>query len=125
MGTRVAPNDLYREIRNPDHWSHGKSPFTYLAMPAVLEFAEKPEDWVTLWPESDRPWEGDEDEPPNERGLWTKWDGRQLYERRGEVGPGTWAMVYQQQDVQEDSIFPPAAVSRLVSIANAVQCWYY
>jgi len=40
MGTRVAPNDLYREIRNPDHWSHGKSPFTYLAMPAVLEFAE-------------------------------------------------------------------------------------
>jgi hypothetical protein len=110
MGTRVAPNDLYREIRNPDHWSHGKSPFTYLAMPAVLEFADKPEDWVTLWPESDRPWEGDEDLPPNERGLWSKWDGRQLYQRRGEVGPGTWAMVYQQQDVQEDSIFPPAAV---------------
>ena len=36
VGTRIAPNDLYREIRNPDHWTGGKTPFTYFAMPADL-----------------------------------------------------------------------------------------
>ena len=35
VGTRIAANDLYREIRNPDHWVGGKTPFTYFAMPAV------------------------------------------------------------------------------------------
>ena len=46
-GTRVASNDLYRELRNPDHWSGGNVPFTVLAMPAVLESYEDPKDWVT------------------------------------------------------------------------------
>ncbi len=31
------------------HWSGGKSPFTYMGMPAVLEYSEKPQDWKTLW----------------------------------------------------------------------------
>lgn len=113
-GTRVASVDLYKQIRNPEHWTSGKSPFTYLAMPAVLEFSDKPKDWVTLWPKSDRPWDGTDDEP-DEDGLYPKWDGPTLYTRRGEVSAATWALVYQQQDVEEDAIFPVAAVSGCVN----------
>jgi hypothetical protein len=101
--------DFYKELRDPKYWSSGKSPFTYMGMPAVLEYADKPEDWKTLWERSDIPWDGDDD-TPDEDGLYPKWDGRTLYRRRGEVTPNTWAMVYQQEDVEEDSIFPPALV---------------
>ena len=116
-GTRVSSIDLYKEIRNPEHWTGGKSPFTYLAMPAVLEFDDKPEKWKTLWARSDRPLDGaDEfDDPelltPDENGHFVKWDGRRLFERRSEVSPSTWALVYQQQDVEEDAIFPLPVVN--------------
>jgi len=118
-GTRVAAVDLYKEIRNPEHWTSGKSPFTYLAMPAVLEFADKPKDWVTLWPRSDRPWDGTEDQP-DEDGLYPKWDGPTLYTRRGEVSANTWALVYQQQDVEEEAIFPLVAVNSCVNRARKI-----
>ena len=111
VGTRIASNDLYREIRNPDHWTGGKTPFTYMSMPAVLEYDDDPEKWVTLWPKSNVPWEGsDEGILPDADGLYPKWDGPALFRRRSEVSPSAWALVYQQQDVQEDSIFPPACV---------------
>lgn len=115
VGTRVAPSDLYRELRNPEHWSGGRSPFTYLGMPAVLELDKKPEKWVTLWSKSDRPWDGDEDVEPDENGLYPKWDGQALFSRRSEVTPSTWAMVYQQEDVSSDSIFPPLCVQGAVN----------
>ena len=115
VGTRIASNDLYRELRNPEHWSGGKSPFTYLAMPAVLETHDDPKDWVTLWARSDRPWDGDDDTTPDSDGLFPKWDGPTLFQRRSEVTPSTWAMVYQQQDVEDDSIFPPLAVTGCVN----------
>ena len=114
-GTRVASIDLYKELRNPDHWAQGDSPFTYLAMPAVLEFADKKEDWVTLWPKSDRPWDGDEDVEPDENGYYPKWNGPELYRRRGEVSASTWALVYQQQDVEEDAVFPPMIVNGCIN----------
>ena len=116
-GTRVSSIDLYKEIRNPEHWTGGRSPFTYLAMPAVLKFDDKPEKWETLWARSDRPLDGaDEfDDPelltPDENGHFVKWDGRRLFERRSEVSPSTWALVYQQQDVEEDAIFPLPVVN--------------
>ena len=109
VGTRVAPVDLYRQIRDPGQWSGGKSPFTYFAMPAVLEFDEKPANWKTLWPRTDRP-ETDRDEP-DETGLYQKWDGPALFTRRSEVAPSVWAMVYQQEDIQEDSIFAPVCLT--------------
>ena len=116
VGTRIASNDLYREIRSPDHWVGGKSPFTYLSMPAVLEYDDNPEKWVTLWPKSHLPWEGSEDEVlPDDDGLYPKWDGPALFRRRSEVSPSAWALVYQQQDVQEDSIFAPACVQGSVN----------
>jgi hypothetical protein len=109
VGTRIAAQDFYKELRDPKYWSNGKSPFTYMGMPAVLEYSDKPEDWKTLWEKSDVPWDGDED-TPDENGLYPKWDGKALFKRRGEVTPNTWALVYQQEDVEEDSIFPPALV---------------
>lgn len=108
VGTRFAASDLYREIRNPKHWSNGVSPFTYFAMPAVLEFAEQPKDWKTLWAKTDV--KGTTKKEPDKDGLYTKWDGPALYRRRGEVTPSTWALVYQQQDIQENSIFRSSCV---------------
>ncbi len=113
VGTRIAAQDFYKELRDPKYWSGGKCPFTYMGMPAVLEYSEKPDDWVTLWPKSDLPWDGDEDTPDPD-GLYPKWDGHALAKRRGEVTPTTWALVYQQEDVAEDSIFPPALVQACI-----------
>jgi hypothetical protein len=113
VGTRVAPVDLYKQIRDGSNWTGGKSPFTYAAMPAVLEFDEKPANWKTLWPKTDRP-EGEVDEPDAD-GLYPKWDGPALFTRRSEVAPSVWAMVYQQEDVVEDAIFSPATVAGCVN----------
>jgi len=107
VGTRFAANDLYREIRSPKHWSNGRSPFTYFAMPAVLDFKDNPKDWVTLWPKTDQKSGSKE---PDAEGFYSKWNGPALYRRRGEVTPSTWALVYQQQDIQENSIFSPVCV---------------
>lgn len=113
VGTRVAPIDLYKMIRDGEQWTGGKTPFTYMSMPAVLEFDEDPKKWKTLWPWTDRA-EGEKDEP-NEQGLYPKWDGPSLFTRRSEVAPSVWAMVYQQEDVQSDSIFSPTIVSGCVN----------
>jgi hypothetical protein len=113
VGTRVAPIDLYKMIRSGDQWTGGKTPFTYCAMPAVLEFDEKPENWKTLWPKTNIQ-ENDIDEQ-FEDGLYPKWDGPSLFKRRSEVAPSIWAMVYQQEDVMEDSIFQPACIAGSVN----------
>ena len=109
VGTRVDPMDLYREIRNPDRYPDGSSPWTYLAMPAVLEFNDKPEEWVTLWPKSDKAWLNSKDEPDAD-GLYPRWDGKNLRDRRSYLDPKTWAMVYQQQDVESEAVFSAEAV---------------
>jgi hypothetical protein len=114
VGTRVDPLDMYREMRNPERYPDNKSPWTYLAMPAVLEFHDKVDDWVTLWPKSDRPWNAD-DSAADENGLYPRWDGVRLRQRRGVLDPKTWAMVYQQQDVESTAIFTPECVRGSVS----------
>ena len=114
VGTRVDPMDLYREMRNPERYPDNASPWTYLAMPAVLEFKDDPKDWVTLWPMSDRPWDAD-DTAPDENGLYPRWSGEHLRKRRGLIDPKTWAMVYQQQDVESTAIFAPDCVRGSVS----------
>lgn len=108
VGTRVAPVDLYRELRNPDHYHDSVVPWTYFSMPAVLEYAEKPQDWVTLWPISDIPFS--DTDIPNEDGLFARWTGSRLARVRNEVGPRRWSLVYQQQDISDESIFDPVCV---------------
>jgi hypothetical protein len=109
IGTRVAPVDLYRELRNPERYISGKSPWTYLACPAVLEYAEDPKDWVTLWPRAAMPWEGEIDEP-DEEGDYPRWDGAHLLKIQNQYPAQTWALVYMQQEVSEDSVFHPKCV---------------
>ena len=113
VGTRVAPIDLYKMIRDGKQWTGGKTPFTYMGMPAVLEFDEDPENWKTLWPKTNIQ-ENDIDEVLDD-GLYPKWDGPSLFKRRSEVAPSVWAMVYQQEDVESDSIFAPACVAGSVN----------
>jgi len=113
VGTRVASIDLYKMIRDGGQWTGGKTPFTYCAMPAVLEFDENPNNWKTLWSRTNIQ-ENDIDEIGDD-GLYPKWDGPSLFKRRSEVAPSVWAMVYQQEDVVENSIFSPTCVAGSVN----------
>ncbi len=110
VGTRLAPVDLYKAIRDPKRYPDEVSPWTYLSQPAVLEFADDPAEWVTLWPESNVPDVGDRNATQLDNGLYEKWSGRRLHQKRRRVAPRTWSLVYMQHEVSEDSVFPEAAV---------------
>lgn len=108
VGTRVASVDLYRHLREPDHYTDGVVPWTYLAMPAVLEYGSGSGDWQTLWPVSDEPFV--ETDEPVATGVFPRWTGPRLSTVRNEVGPRKWSLVYQQADVAEDATFDPVCV---------------
>ena len=110
VGTRVASVDLYKELRNPDRYPGAVVPWTYLAMPALLETNENPEKWVTLWPYSDQPFDGQTDEHKTEDGLYPRWNGKHLFAERQAMDASTWALIYQQQDISDDAIFDPICV---------------
>jgi len=110
IGTRVASVDLYKELRSEDRYPGGQVPWTYLAMPALLETDEDPQKWVTLWPASDMPFDGQTDADKNEDGLYPRWSGRNLYNERQAMDASTWALIYQQQDISDDAIFDPVCV---------------
>ena len=117
VGTRLASKDLYRELRDEHRYPDEASPWSYLSMPAVLEFNDREEDWVTLWPRSNQPEPGSkiETQEADENGLYAKWDGPRLSKKRRRVSPRAWAMVYQQQQVSEDAIFSPEAVKAAIN----------
>lgn len=111
VGTRLAAQDLYSEIRKPQWYSSGQAPWTYLTQPAVLEFAEEPEDWVTLWPYTNV--EPDEDGvqiEPNENGEYPMWDGPTLSRVRADTSGENWARVYMQAQISETMTFTQAMV---------------
>lgn len=114
VGTRVDGMDLYRALRQKERYPSGESPWTYLSQPAVLEYDDDPQRWITLWPRSDSPWAGSV-ERKGADGLYTRWGGKELFRRRGLLAPRTWALAYQQADVEEDSAFPPELVRRAVN----------
>jgi hypothetical protein len=127
VGTRIAPIDLYSELRKPENYANGRVPWTYFASPAILEEGATPGEHVTLWPKSSHPLiKPDEVEAgdvcicndpacaiPDENGLYPKWDGVHL-----EAGPrasnnnADWTLVYQQKSVPEDATFPEHAIHR-------------
>jgi hypothetical protein len=119
VGTRLRPRDLYSELRDPARYPDEESPWTYFAQPAVLEFDEEPENWVTLWPETNVPPNSGKG-VPNPNGMFTKWDGPALFKKRSRISPNLWAMVYQQQQVHEDSVFPVDAVKGVINGARNV-----
>lgn len=110
VGTRVAPTDLYSHVLKDDNYLTGRSPWTYLAQPAVLEFTENSEDWITLWPRSAQPLDEAGGETADEDGLYRAWDGPALEVVRNSNRPGVWALVYMQQQVSEDMTFHPLCV---------------
>ena len=111
VGTRVSAIDLYRELRNGDRYPGGIVPWTYLAMPALLETNDDPAKWETLWPYTDVPFDGqtEEDKHPD-TGLYPRWNGQNLFNERQQMDTSTWALVYQQQDISDDAIFDPVSV---------------
>ena len=115
VGTRLAPVELYSEIQKPEWYGQDEeSPWTYLTQPAVLEFAENPDDWTVLAPWTNRP-------PvslgarrlvePNAEGLYPWHSGKALARRRATSSALNWKMVYQQEQVVEDAIFPADKVA--------------
>jgi hypothetical protein len=115
VGTRLSSKDLYSEVRDPQRYPDEESPWTYLAMPALLQAADDPADWETLWPRSNQPEPGVRDSQPGEDGLYPKWDGPRLSKKRKRMSPRAWAMVYQQQQVADDSIFSPDAIKASIN----------
>jgi|688.fasta_scaffold06190_22 hypothetical protein len=117
VGTRLASKDLYLELRNPARYPEETSPWSYLAMPAVLTFADKADDWETLWPKSNLPEIGarGEDMDPDAEGLFPKWNGERLFKKRARMTPRTWSMVYMQAQVADDAIFDPQSVAAAVN----------
>ena len=116
VGTRVAPVDLYSELRNPEHYADGDVPWTYLSMPAVLNYSEDPENWRTLWPVSDVPFA--ESDVPDEDGNYPRWTGPRLSRVRNEVGSRKWSLVYMNQDVDDEATFDAVAVKGSVDAAR-------
>lgn len=121
IGTRMETTDLYSEILKPSYYAEGQSPWTYLTQPAVLEYADDPKDWKTLWPRTNR--------PPvtiaarklvqqGEDGLWPMWDGPALAKKRRKMSPRNWSMVYMQDQVADDATFPMEAVQGCVDRAR-------
>ena len=92
VGTRVGAIDLYSEIL-----SRFPGVYTYLAQPAVLEYADDVKDWKVLWPER-------EDTSAEALAL-----------TRSETPPTSWARAYQQQTISDDAIFPSEKVMACVS----------
>ena len=133
VGTRISSVDLYSELLKPENYANSKSPWTYLASPAILEEASDPKDHVTLWPHSDEPWvsvEGAEDsdeclcENPrcgegieiDGRTVYPRWDGVHLEKGpRAENNNAEWSLVYQQRSVPDDATFPEHAVTKSIN----------
>ncbi len=124
IGTRIESVDLYSELLKPHHYVDGESPWTYLTQPAVLEYADDPKDWVTLWPVTNRP-------PVSQKGRriaeaagwpqddhWPMWDGLALAKKRRKMSARNWSMVYMQDQVSDDSIFAMEAVQGCVDRAR-------
>ena len=113
VGTRVSAVDLYKELRNPQHYTDGVLPWSYLSMPAVLEYADNPKDWKTLWAKSEQPLT--DTDVPDENGNFDRWTGERLTAVRNEAGPSKWSLVYQNLDIAENAIFDPICVRGAVN----------
>jgi hypothetical protein len=113
VGTRVAATDLYKELRNAQHYTDGILPWSYLSMPAVLEYADDPKDWKCLWEKTTEPLT--DTDVPDENGLFDRWTGPRLTAVRNEAGPSKWSLVYQNLDIAENAIFDPMCVRGAVN----------
>lgn len=142
VGTRLAPYDLYGQLMNPDNYGGEESPWTYLAQPAILEEGTDDQAARVLWPYATMPWaggnsrfstcktcafyrrrSGDQDKDCfnesieiNGVQMWPRWDLFHLeWGPKRRMSPREWALIYQQQALPEDAIFPEFAVKAAVN----------
>ena len=127
VGTRLESVDLYSELVKDHYYIEGGSPWTYLTQPAVLEYAQDPKDWKTLWPETNRSpvsvqgkkaSEIERTDEQRETGSWPMWHGAALQRKRKKMSARNWSMVYMQDQVSDDSIFKMEAVQGCVDKAR-------
>lgn len=124
VGTRMETTDLYSEIRKPSYYVDGESPWTYLKQPAVLEYADDPKDWKTLWPVTNRApvsikgRKVAESEGWPKDGMWPAWPGTALAKKRRKMRARNWSMIYQQDQVADDSTFKQEDVQGCVDRAR-------
>ena len=111
VGTRLAAQDLYSEIRKPEWYVTGESPYTYLSQPAVLEMHPDPKDWKTLWPWTNVEPMGLDKVTPNEQGLYPMWNGPALAEKRNQMSAETWSRVYMQAQISQSTTFTQAEIA--------------
>ena len=57
---------------------------------------------------------------PDKDGFYTKWDGEALSKKRSRMSPNLWAMVYQQQQVHEDAVFPAESIKGVINGARNI-----
>jgi hypothetical protein len=111
VGTRAGNYDLYAALLDGDNFISGKSSWSHMKQPAVIEYGESPEDWVTLWPRSTQPFDpDDETSVPDEDGMYPTWDGPKLAEKRNSIDPAKWSLLYQQEETNATNTFKREAV---------------
>lgn len=127
VGTRLESVDLYSELLKDHYYIEGGSPWTYLTQPAVLDYADSPTKWVTLWPETNRApvsvqgrklADASRDETMRAEGRWPMWHGEALARKRKKMSARNWSMVYMQDQVSDDSIFKMVDVQGCIDKAR-------
>jgi hypothetical protein len=125
LGTRLAPNDLYgnlRKLLNEDDEQF----FTYFAQPAVLDYHDGGE-WECLWPYQLAHEDHDEAELrcmacyatdcDHDQQVWMKprWNKKRLAKKRFPLGERRWSLVWQQQQIPDDATFNQRAVEASIN----------
>lgn len=128
IGTRISPADLYWQLRNPENFQSGKSPWTYLSQPAVLEETENRDDWVTLWPRATDSWYNDNDDcwcdtddckHGDDDGLYPRWDGRHIGAVKDDLDTNVWLQAYMQKEVGGNAAFPSYGITEATNKGRA------
>lgn len=120
IGTRISPADLYWQLRNPENFQSGKSPWTYLSQPAVLEDSGPRDTWATLWPRATTSWYNDNDDcwcgtddcrHGDEEGTFPRWDGLHIGAVKDDLDANVWLQAYMQQEVGGNAAFPSYGIA--------------
>lgn len=120
IGTRISPADLYWQLRNPENFQSGKSPWTYLSQPAVLEDQGPRDEWLTLWPRASNSWYSDNDDcwcgtedckRGDAEGLYPRWDGLHIGAVKDDLDVNVWLQAYMQKEVGGNAAFPSYGIA--------------
>lgn len=96
-GTRVAPMDIYKHLRDNAVDADDQPLYTYFAQPAILEGETKrSSEWTVLWPE--------------------RLNAQRIAKKKGAfTDPRRFQLIYQQDDVPDDAPFPHEAVQAAIN----------